>query len=106
MTTILATDREGHEHAIKAELGLSLMLNLKVVGDLDVAAICGGMCSCGTCHVLLDPEWFARLPPAAPDEIELIEDNPSFAPGASRLSCQITVDETMDGIRVVLAPED
>ncbi len=105
MPTIIATDREGHDHAIAADTGLSLMENLKD-NDLDVAAICGGCCSCATCHVYVDGEWVTALPPQAPDERELVQDSPHFRDGASRLSCQIRVTDALDGLRVTLAPED
>jgi len=46
---------------------------MEVLRDLDdgVSAICGGMCSCATCHVFIHPDWMGKL--AAPDELELIE---------------------------------
>ncbi|MFT4069150.1 2Fe-2S iron-sulfur cluster-binding protein [Paraburkholderia sp.] len=104
MVTIFATDRRGAEHEIEGESGLSLMRNLKDVGGLDVPAICGGNRACGTCHVHVDAAWYGRLPAPTIDETELIEDEPAYQAGTSRLSCQIKVDETLDGIRVVLVP--
>lgn len=106
MATIFATDRSGAEHVIEAEVGISLMRNLKDMGGLDIAAICGGSRSCGTCHVLVEPQWYAKLAAPTIDEIELIEDECSYRAGLSRLSCQITMDEALSGIRITLAPID
>jgi ferredoxin, 2Fe-2S len=105
MAIIVATDRAGKVHRIEAQTGISVMLNLKDVGGLDVAAICGGSCSCATCHVYVDAAWLARLEPQEPGERELVED--TFYPKPnSRLSCQIEFTAALDGLAVTLAPED
>ncbi len=105
MAQIIVTDRGGDSHVFQAESGLSLMQNLKDQG-LDIAAICGGCCSCATCHVHVDPAWIVAVGAPAADELELMQDSAHFRPGPSRLSCQIRVDEKLDGLRVTLAPED
>ena len=63
MVKLVVIDREGREVEVEARAGYSVMENIR---DLDnsVEAICGGMCACATCHVLIDPEWTATLPPA------------------------------------------
>jgi ferredoxin, 2Fe-2S len=105
MAIIVATDRTGKVHRIEAQTGISVMLNLKDNGGLDVAAICGGCCSCATCHVYVAAEWLGRLDPPDVSERELVED--SFYPRPeSRLSCQIEFTEQLDGLAVTLAPED
>jgi 2Fe-2S ferredoxin len=105
MPVIIVTDRAGVTHEVEAEPGLSVMLNLKDRGGQDIAAICGGMCSCGTCHVHVDAEWLGRLEPQDPSERELIEGSFHYRPN-SRLACQIEFTEALDGLRVTLAPED
>ena len=70
-----------------------------------VAAICGGMCSCATCHVYVDEPWLSRFPEADSDEIELLEFLDEFQPN-SRLSCQLTLTDEHDGVSVVMAPEE
>jgi ferredoxin, 2Fe-2S len=105
MPTIFATDREGQEHVVEAETGDSVMLNLRDRGGLDIASICGGMCSCGTCHVYVDADWMDRLPEQAMDELELLEVSTHYQE-RSRLSCQIPFTQALDGLRVTLAPED
>lgn len=105
MPKIHAVDRNGTETVIEGEAGMSLMLNLRNVGGLDIAAICGGMCSCATCHVYVDPAWMEKLEEQSPDEFELVEFSEHYNEN-SRLSCQIEMTDDLDGIRVTLAPED
>lgn len=104
MARIIAVDRDGSEKVIEAENGLSLMLNLRDKGGLDVAAICGGMCSCATCHVYVDQDWLEKAGEQSPDEYELLEFAEHHQKN-SRLSCQIEMSDELDGINVTLAPE-
>jgi len=60
---------------------------------------CEGQLACATCHVIVDPDDFARLPPASEDEEDMLD----LAPGAtrtSRLACQIRLDRALDGLTV------
>lgn len=105
MPKIHAVDRDGAEKVIEGEAGRSLMENLRDKGGLDIAAICGGMCSCATCHVYVDADWMGKLEAQSPDEFELVEFSDHYTEN-SRLSCQIEMTEELDGIRVTLAPEE
>jgi 2Fe-2S ferredoxin len=105
MATIYVTDREGKEHVLEVATGLSIMEPLREIDD-GVEALCGGMCSCATCHVYIDPEWGSRLAERGDDELELLEDTECFKDQESRLSCQITVTAELDGMRIVVAPEE
>src|ERR1700757_27729 len=60
MTLLRVVDRDGIEHEVEGKTGLKVMENLREL-DYGVAAICGGMCSCATCHVYVDPDWQAEL---------------------------------------------
>ena len=60
--------------------------------DDGVAAICGGMCSCATCHVYVDPEWLPKLPARMSDESDMLGDL-SHRRENSRLSCQVILNE-------------
>ena len=71
MALLRVVDRDGVEHEVEAKTGLKVMENLREL-DYGVAAICGGMCSCATCHVYVDPDWQARLPAMMSDERELL----------------------------------
>ena len=99
------TRRNGETVAVEATPGRSLMLNLKAGGIDDIAAICGGCASCGTCHVYVAEDWLARLPPIQPDEDTILAFSDWRRP-SSRLSCQIKVIDELNGLCVTVAPED
>jgi 2Fe-2S ferredoxin len=105
MARIYLTDIYGTEHLIEGHVGRKLMETLREY-EFGVAASCGGMCSCATCHVFVDPEWVAKLPEMHSDERELITTLVTYQPGVSRLSCQIVFTEELSGIRVTVAPEE
>ena len=104
MPIIHPTPRNGATREFEAPAGLSLMEALRDTAGLDIAAICGGTCSCATCHIYVPRDWWAKLPKQAPDEVELIEFLPGFR-DTSRLACQIPVSDALDGMPVELAPE-
>ena len=102
---IVVATRDDTEVVIDAEAGLSVMENIRNAGVEDMVALCGGVKSCATCHVYVDPAWVAAVGPAPGDELELLETSSHMRP-MSRLSCQITMMEALDGLRVKIAPED
>ncbi len=105
MPEIFVTDRKGGEFPVDATNGFTLMEAIRDEGKFDLAAICGGMLSCSTCHVYVDPNWAAKLPPIGRDERELLEESSHYEPN-SRLSCQIEMKPDLAGLRVTVAPED
>jgi ferredoxin len=104
MAGIVVIDRDGVEHEVEAKEGVSLMETLR---DLDYGspAICGGMCSCATCHVYVDEASLPRLAPIQGDEKELLVELSGYKP-TSRLSCQVQFDASLAGIRVTIAPDE
>ncbi len=78
---------------------------LREAGFDEILALCGGCCSCASCHVYVDPAFLARLPDPSPDEDELLESS-SHRRATSRLSCQIPLSDSIDGLAVTIAPED
>lgn len=104
MPLIHVIDQNGVEHRLEATSGRKVMELLRDI-DCGVAAICGGMCSCATCHVYIAPEWLQRLPDATPDERELLLEL-SHLKSESRLSCQIDFTAALDGLRVTVAPDE
>jgi ferredoxin, 2Fe-2S len=104
MARMSVVDRDGKVHEIEAKSGLKFMEILREL-DYGVAAICGGLCSCATCHVYVDQQWAARLPKKQGDEQELLTELADYRESSSRLSCQIAFTEELDGIRVVIAPD-
>jgi 2Fe-2S ferredoxin len=97
-------DREGQSREIETHPQGSLMEVLRDF-DLGVAATCGGMCSCATCHVYVASAWADRLVPPQNDEAELI-DGLQYRGDASRLACQISLSEHLDGLTVTIAAEE
>ena len=104
MPLLHVVNRDGVEVEIKAPSGGVLMEPLRDMDD-GVSAICGGMCSCATCHVYVDPAWVDKLPARMSDETDMLKDLTSFREN-SRLSCQIQLSDALDGLRVSIAPED
>lgn len=104
MAVIRVVDRDGVEHEVPAQTGLKVMEILREL-DYGVAAICGGMCSCGTCHVYVDATWVQQLPVPMSDERGLISEL-AHGKAESRLSCQIEFTAGLDGLRVAIAPEE
>ena len=87
------------------EAGLSVMEAIRDAGIDEVLALCGGCCSCATCHVHVDPEFAAKLPKMSADEDDLL-DSTSDRDERSRLSCQIELTDALDGMKVTIAAED
>ncbi len=106
MAKIYVTDRNGGENEVEVPIGVSLMEPLRDEIDGGIEALCGGMCSCATCHVLVESEWFAKLEARQDDELELLEGTECFEDGSSRLSCQIIMRDDLDGMRLTVAPEE
>ena len=104
MPTVRVVDRDGKERELNAPSGVSLMEPLRDMDD-GVAAICGGMCSCATCHVYVDPEWQPQLPAIMSDERELLSELTHYQEN-SRLSCQLEFTPELAGLRVRIAPDE
>ncbi|MBL6454299.1 2Fe-2S iron-sulfur cluster binding domain-containing protein [Belnapia sp. T6] len=71
----------------------------------DVAGLpaeCGGQLACATCMVDVPPGWRDRLPPASPDEQDMIEDTIGSVPEGRRLCCQVAVTPALDGLEVAV----
>jgi 2Fe-2S ferredoxin len=105
MATIHVINRAGEKHEIEGKAGATLMEVLRD-HDMDVEAICGGCCSCATCHVFIDDDWAGKLPDRSEDEQELVQETEAYKAGNSRLSCQITMTDDMDGLSLTVAPEE
>ena len=93
-------DGAGTAHDVNAPVGHSL-LQIAWDNGLDVEGACEGAMACSTCHVIVDPEWFARMDPPSEDEEDMLDLAPGLKP-TSRLGCQIVVTEAMDGLTVSL----
>jgi 2Fe-2S ferredoxin len=106
MAKIYVTDRAGNDQVLDATSGLTLMEPLREI-DNGVEALCGGMCSCSTCHVYIADEWRDKLSPPSDDELDLLEDTECYkGEGTSRLACQIRMSDELDGLQLTVAPEE
>lgn len=105
MPKLIVVTRNGEEREVDGSAGLSVMEVIRESGIDELLAICGGCCSCATCHVHVDPEFAAKLPPMGMDEDDLL-DSSSDRDARSRLSCQIPFTPELDGLRVTIAAED
>ncbi|TXC71669.1 2Fe-2S iron-sulfur cluster binding domain-containing protein [Sphingomonas ginsenosidivorax] len=105
MPKLIVVTREGEEREINGETGLSVMEVIRDAGIDEILALCGGCCSCATCHVHVDPAFAAKLKPITPDEDDLL-DSTSDRDAFSRLSCQIAMTDELDGMKVRIGAED
>jgi 2Fe-2S ferredoxin len=105
MVEVRVTTRDGVESVVEGEEGLSLMEVIRDAGYDELLALCGGCCSCATCHVHVDPEFLDALPAISDDEDDLL-DSSDHRNERSRLSCQIPITAALAGLRVQIAPED
>jgi ferredoxin, 2Fe-2S len=105
MVKLYMTDRNGDRVEVDASPGLSVMENIRNLPG-SVEAICGGMCSCATCHILVEPDSAVQVPPRSWEELQMLQGSESFDPDRSRLSCQIRVSDQIDGLSFTVAPED
>jgi 2Fe-2S ferredoxin len=103
MVQIRVTQRDGGDVVVDAPTGQSLMQGLRDGGVTDIAAICGGYCLCGTCHVYVDESDLDRLPPQGDDEQLLLEGILESREN-SRLTCQIECVAALEGMHVTVAP--
>ena len=105
MPKLIVTTRSGDTREIEAAAGLTVMEAIRDNGFDELLALCGGCCSCATCHVHVDPEFASLLPAMTGDEDDLL-DSSDDRDDTSRLSCQIPFTEALDGLRVRIAEED
>lgn len=105
MPKLIVVTREGEEREIDGDAGLSVMEVIRDAGIDEILALCGGCCSCATCHVHIDPAFADALPPMSEDENDLL-DSSSSRDDNSRLSCQVPFTDALAGMRVRIAEED
>ncbi len=105
MANITVISRSGEAREVQAENGLSLMEVIRDNGFDELLALCGGCCSCATCHVHIDPAFNGAIGEMSADEDDLLESS-DHRNENSRLSCQIQVSDAIDGLTVTIAAED
>ena len=102
MAQITYIDIDGTRHECEVENGLSVMEGAVLNSVPGILAICGGSCACSTCHAYIDDTWTERV--GKPEDVEdstlelALERKPT-----SRLTCQVKVDESLNGLIVHVA---
>ena len=105
MAKITVISRDGEARDVEAENDLTLMEVIRDNGFDELLALCGGCCSCATCHVHVDPAFAENVGKMGEDEDDLLEST-EHRNETSRLSCQIEVSDALEGLIVTIAPED
>lgn len=105
MPKLVVTNREGETSEIDVENGITVMEAIRDNGFDELLALCGGCCSCATCHIYVDAGAADKLPEMSEDEDDLLESS-EHRNDTSRLSCQIPLTDELDGLKVTIAAED
>jgi 2Fe-2S ferredoxin len=105
MAELIVTTRTGDTRSVDAPAGSTAMEAIRDAGIDELLALCGGVCSCATCHIHVDPGLAHLLPPASEDENGLLEGS-AHRNDRSRLACQIRIRDELSGLRMTIAPED
>ncbi len=105
MAKLTVVTRNGSETVLDSKSGISVMEAIRDNGIDEMLALCGGCCACATCHVYVEGPAAATLPPVGADENDLL-DSSDHRQESSRLACQLTISDALDGLRVVIAPAD
>ena len=100
MAKITYRDYQGNSKTIEVDNGLSVMEGAIQKNIPGIDADCGGSMACATCHVYVEDKWFDKIPTAEDAENDMID--MAFEPRKnSRLSCQIIVNDELDGLEVI-----
>lgn len=105
MPQIIVVSQSGEKSQVEAQVGRTLMETIRDAGFDEMLALCGGCCSCATCHVHIDAAYVDKLPAMSEDEDDLLDSSDS-RDATSRLSCQIPVTDALEGCTVTIALED
>ena len=105
MVNLVVTKRSGETLTLNTSIGMSVMEVIRDAGIDEMLALCGGACSCATCHVHVEPEFSQSLPPVSNDESGLL-DGCTERDARSRLGCQIRLMDNLSGLRVTIAKQE
>ena len=99
MPKITYIEHNGKTHKVEVPNELSVMEGAIQNNIPGIDADCGGACACATCHIYVDEKWFNKLPNKSEDEQDMLD--MAIEPNKfSRLGCQITVNDDLDGMVV------
>lgn len=105
MPLITIVGRDGQASSITVEDGLSVMEGIRDAGIDEMLALCGGCCSCATCHIYVADYVIGQFQPMSADEDDLLE-SASARRHNSRLACQLIVNQALTDAHFTIAPED
>jgi len=103
MVRVTFITAKGERVAAAAQPGDNL-LDIAQVADMPLEGTCEGQMACSTCHVIIAPDWFGKLPRASEDEEDMLDLAAGVA-RTSRLACQIELTAELDGIEVGIPGE-
>ena len=104
MPKVTYIESGGAEHVVDVDPGLNVMEGSILNEVPGIIGLCGGICSCATCHCYIEGEWTEKLSPPSEGELAMLERASDRRP-ESRLGCQIVVTEALDGITIRLPEE-
>src|SRR3546814_9787693 len=99
MAELIVITREGNELVLEAGDGLSVMEVVRDGGVDELLALCGGCCSCATCHLYVDPDFPDNLPPVSDAENHLLHGSNNWDE-RSRISCLLLMQSELSGLIV------
>ena len=100
---VIFNKADGSQVQAEAQAG-DVLLRVAQAAGMPLEGTCEGQMACSTCHVLVAKEWFAQLPEASEDEEDMLDLAFGVRP-TSRLSCQITLTDALDGLEVTIPAE-
>lgn len=104
MPKAIYISHDGSRRELEVADGTNLMKAAVANGIYDIVGDCGGSASCATCHVYVDDTYLSKIPAASAREMEMLASTSAERRNSSRLSCQIIMNETLEGI-VVRIPD-
>lgn len=102
MPKITFIEAEGRELTVDAPVGLSI-LDIAEQNKIALEGACDGALACATCHIVVDPDWYNKLPPAREEEEDILDLVFGLTP-TSRLGCQLMMTEELDGLVIKIPP--
>jgi 2Fe-2S ferredoxin len=104
MPNVVYVEADGTRHEVELEEQTTLMEGATMNMVPGVEGMCGGVCSCATCHCYIAGDWAGKLPEPAPGELAML-DTAKHRKSSSRLGCQVLASWEMEGLEIHLPPE-
>jgi ferredoxin, 2Fe-2S len=104
MASVTYIEHNGTQHQVEVPAGDSIMRGAVDNAIDGIVAECGGGLACATCHCYVDDAWIDRVGPPSETEMQMLESTAAERKRGSRLSCQISASDKLDGL-IVRLPE-